>query len=70
VNLPQTRLSEPMPPDKWHHIQQVLADAIECPAGEREALVDARAPTTPGSTKWRPRWRRTTPTEGRPSGAV
>ena len=42
MNLPHTRLSEPMAPDRWHHIQQILADAIECPAGEREALVDAR----------------------------
>ncbi len=33
---------EPMPAARWQHVQQVLADAIECPARQRVALIDAR----------------------------
>jgi class 3 adenylate cyclase/tetratricopeptide (TPR) repeat protein len=31
-----------MPPDRWRHIQDVLADAIDCAASDREALLAAR----------------------------
>jgi hypothetical protein len=37
---PDTR--DAMAPDRWQHIQDVLADAIDCPASQRLALLDAR----------------------------
>lgn len=32
----------PITPDRWEEIQQVLADAIECPPSQRGALIEAR----------------------------
>ncbi len=37
---PGTR--DPMPPDRWQQVQDVLADAIDCPIADRTALLDAR----------------------------
>jgi len=31
-----------MEPDRWQHIHEVLADAIDCPVAQRNALLDAR----------------------------
>jgi serine/threonine protein kinase/tetratricopeptide (TPR) repeat protein len=33
--------------DRWPHVQDVLADAIDCPASERGALLDARCAGDP-----------------------
>ena len=33
---------ESIDPDRWNRIQEVLADAIECPRDERDALLDRR----------------------------
>jgi serine/threonine protein kinase/tetratricopeptide (TPR) repeat protein len=35
------------PSDRWSHIREVLADAIDCPAFERGALLDARCAGDP-----------------------
>jgi serine/threonine protein kinase/tetratricopeptide (TPR) repeat protein len=32
----------PLDPDRWQHIQEVLADAIDCPAPQRGAMLDVR----------------------------
>ena len=33
---------EPIDPGRWNRIQEVLADAIECPREDRDALLDRR----------------------------
>ena len=33
---------EPIGPDRWNRIQEVLADAIECPPDQRDALLETR----------------------------
>ena len=38
---------DPIPPDRWQHIQEVLADAIDCPAPQRGALLDVRCAGDP-----------------------
>jgi tetratricopeptide (TPR) repeat protein/class 3 adenylate cyclase len=40
VTPPDTR--ETMAPDRWQRVQDLLADAIDCPPSERAALLDAR----------------------------
>ena len=35
-------IREPMEPERWRYVQDVLADAIECPVDERGTLLDAR----------------------------
>ena len=37
----------PITPDRWEEIQQVLADAIECPPSQRGALIEARCADDP-----------------------
>ena len=37
----------PMEPDRWQHIHEVLADAIDCPVAQRDALLDARCAGDP-----------------------
>ena len=39
--------STPITPDRWEQIQQVLADAIECPPSQRAVLIDARCAGDP-----------------------
>jgi serine/threonine protein kinase len=39
--------SEPITPDRWEQIQQVLADVIECPPSQRAVLIDARCAGDP-----------------------
>ncbi|HJZ75199.1 MAG TPA: tetratricopeptide repeat protein [Vicinamibacterales bacterium] len=33
---------ERMTPDRWQHVRELLADAIDCPIPQRQALLDAR----------------------------
>ncbi len=36
-----------MAPDRWRQIQEVLADAMDCPADQRDALLDFRCAGDP-----------------------
>src|SRR5262249_12671222 len=41
VNRP-FEVRERMTPDRWQHVRELLADAIDCPIPQRQALLDAR----------------------------
>ncbi len=44
---PSSDTRDVMDPERWQRIQDVLADAIECPPSERPALLDARCLNDP-----------------------